>query len=72
MFKVNENMNTMYKTYLDHFQKMSQHYVESFWAPFLAKVKKTEMTQKKRKNKKSSSIRSTRITKKDQEKIMFH
>lgn len=38
LVKVNENMYNLYREYLDHYQKLNQQWVESMWAPFLAKV----------------------------------
>jgi hypothetical protein len=38
LVKVNENMYNLYTQYLDHFQKLNQHWMESLWGPFLAKA----------------------------------
>ena len=42
LVKVNENMYNLYTQYLDHFQKLNQHWMESLWSPFLAKVQGQE------------------------------
>lgn len=42
LVKVNESMYNLYTQSLDHFQKLNQHWMESLWSPFLAKVQVQE------------------------------
>ena len=51
LFKANENVNTIYKEYIDHFQKLSQQWIQYLWSPLLtqAQVKETEKIQEKKK-----------------------
>jgi hypothetical protein len=36
LFKGNENANTQYKEYVDHFQKLNKQWIESLWDPPLS------------------------------------
>jgi hypothetical protein len=36
LFKGNENANTQYKEYVDHFQKLNKQWIESLWDPSLS------------------------------------
>ena len=47
LVKINENMYNLYAQYLDHFQKLSQHWIESLWGPFLAKTRTEEKEEVK-------------------------
>ena len=44
LIKVNENMYNLYTQYLNHFQKLNQQWMESFWSPFL----KAQMQEKEK------------------------